>query len=511
MELHQRGAEPADDTEGHLAWRRIDVDGRPAHYGVGGTVGPPVVFLHGWGLGSRAYKRAVSRLIARGCRVYAPSLPSFGGTADLPAAEMSLAGYADWVASFMTEVAIDEPVLLIGHSFGGGVAINVAERHPELVSYLVLLNAVGGVSSRPPWMWVAAFGRELWPVPQAVDLLQAMRDDVVPNVVRNPLGMARAARLAQRADLGAELAALRARAVPVLVLTSDSDNIIPRASFEALCNAVGTDGHVVRGGHSWLLANPDAFDEVLGAFVDLQVAEHRTARAPGRAAEVRRLLRDTPVPALTARSMLRHASPLWLMSDRAAVLAADIALCHPRLAPDEVRAAARPIEGSRSMRLSIVAGDRRGLLADCAAVLAANRLSITRASGTAWARPRLALLTLVVANGADLDEAAWTALGESLRTMATTGATPSPPLRPIGTAGVDIHGSGAGRSLVEITAGDQLGLLSTLCRCFADLGADIEAVSARTVKGVAHDTFIVTGDLDEEGILGQLDAVRAPR
>ncbi|HLX87885.1 MAG TPA: ACT domain-containing protein, partial [Acidimicrobiales bacterium] len=61
-----------------------------------------------------------------------------------------------------------------------------------------------------------------------------------------------------------------------------------------------------------------------------------------------------------------------------------------------------------------------------------------------------------------------------------------------------------------VTARDQLGLLSALCRCFADLGADIESMSARTVKGVAHDTFIVTGDLDEEVVLGQMDAVRAP-
>src|SRR5579862_239522 len=452
VSLPWRDPGPRPGDEGHLTWHRIEVDGRPAHYGVGGSVGPSVVFLHGWGLGSRAYKRAVNRLIARGCRVYAPSLPSFGGTANLPADQMTLAGYADWVAAFMAAVGIDEPVLLIGHSFGGGVAINLAERYGEVVSYLVLLNAVGGVSSRPPWMWVAAFGRELWPVPQAIDMLQAMRDDVVPNVVRNPVGMVRAARLAQRADLGSELAVLRARGVPVLVLTSDSDNIIPRGSFEALCDAVGTDGRVVHGGHSWLLADPDAFDEVLGTFVDLQVAEHRTARAPGRAAEVRRLLRSTPVPARTARAMLRNASPLWLMSDAAAVLAADIALCHPRLGPNEVRAVALPIEGTRSVRLSIVAHDRRGLLADYTAVLAANQLSITQASGTAWERPRLALISMVVAKGADLDEAAWSALGDSLRTTVADASAPPVALKPIGPARVDIHGSGAGRSLVEVTA-----------------------------------------------------------
>ena len=93
-----RGAESDD----HLTWHRTTVSGTRAVYGVGGADGPPVVFLHGWALGSRAYKRAIRRLTTRGCRVFAPALPSFGGTADLPCADMNLDGYADWVTSFMS-------------------------------------------------------------------------------------------------------------------------------------------------------------------------------------------------------------------------------------------------------------------------------------------------------------------------------------------------------------------------------------------------------------------------
>lgn len=50
----------------HLRWCRTTVDGRPAVYGVAGS-GPPLLFLHGWGLGQHAYKRGLSRLVARGC------------------------------------------------------------------------------------------------------------------------------------------------------------------------------------------------------------------------------------------------------------------------------------------------------------------------------------------------------------------------------------------------------------------------------------------------------------
>jgi hypothetical protein len=46
--------------------------------------------------------------------------------------------------------------------------------------------------------------------------------------------------------------------------------VIPRESFEALCAAVGAEGTVVDGSHSWLLANPAAFGEVITN--DLRIA-----------------------------------------------------------------------------------------------------------------------------------------------------------------------------------------------------------------------------------------------
>src|SRR4051794_2201561 len=92
----------------HLVWKRTTVDGRTALYGVAGE-GVPVVFLHGWALGQHAYKRALKRLVAMGTRVYAPALPGFGGTPDLPARTFSMAGYAEWVTGFLDAVKIDEP------------------------------------------------------------------------------------------------------------------------------------------------------------------------------------------------------------------------------------------------------------------------------------------------------------------------------------------------------------------------------------------------------------------
>lgn len=491
---------PANTRVGNdnLVWHRVEVQGRTARYGVGGDAGgAPVLFLHGWALGSRAYKRAVRRLTVRGCRVYAPSMPGFGGTSDLPNEHMTIAGYAAWVDAFLREVGVDEPALVIGHSFGGGIATRLAHDHPERVRYLVLLNAVGGVSPRQPWEWALGFTRELWPIPQGLEMVQAMRDDLVPNLLRNPIGVLRAGRLAQDAHLVDELAEIRERGTPVLVLTSEGDGVVPRAAFEALCDAVGAEGRVVSGRHSWLLADPDRFGEVLATVVEVQVAERRASTATTRASDIATILTGAGMPARVASTLVRDASPLWLMSDTPDVLAADLVLCHPKLRRDEVRAIARPIEGSTAIRLTVVANDRPGLLADSAAALAWHRLSIVHASATTWPSG-LALHSLTVEPSAPLDDEVWRAIGEDLRRMVATGGVAPPPFRPLGRAEVIVHGEATARSLVRVKARDQLGLFTTICRWFAGGGLSIEAVHASTAGGVAADTFVVLGPCDDE-------------
>ena len=69
-------------ANGNVARRRVHVDGRQVNFAEGGS-GLPVVFLHGWGLGHRTYENVLQELAAS-CHVLAPSLPGFGGTADLP-------------------------------------------------------------------------------------------------------------------------------------------------------------------------------------------------------------------------------------------------------------------------------------------------------------------------------------------------------------------------------------------------------------------------------------------
>lgn len=264
--------------------RRTFVQGRPAGYSVAGD-GLPVLLLHGWGLGQRTYRAVIEAIAEQDCRVIAPSMPGFGRTPGLPDESFSIGGYARWVHDLLEVLDVREPVVVVGHSFGGGVAIRFAHDHRDRVRSAVLVNSIGGsawrqgrtlrsIAERPLWDWGLHFPADVWPVRQATRVLPVVAEELLPNVLRNPKALVRVANLARRADLRAELESLRDSGLPVTVLWGARDGIIPRESFEAMCVASGVSGTEVEGSHSWLLADPVRFGEVITN--DLRVA--RAAR-----------------------------------------------------------------------------------------------------------------------------------------------------------------------------------------------------------------------------------------
>ncbi len=261
--------------------QRTWVQGKPAAYSLAGA-GMPVVLLHGWALAQHTYRKVIEEIAEQGCMVIAPSMPGFGGSGDLQGDAFSISGYAKWVADLLDVLEIEEPAVLVGHSFGGGVAIKLAHDMPKRVRSLVLVNSIGGsawrngrtlrsIGERPLWDWGLHFPSDVWPVRQATRVLPVVFEDLVPNLVRNPRAIVRVANLARRADLRVELERLRDRGLPITILWGTRDGIIPRESFEALCVASGVEGTVVEGSHSWLLADPQHFGEVITN--DVRVAQ----------------------------------------------------------------------------------------------------------------------------------------------------------------------------------------------------------------------------------------------
>lgn len=113
---------------------------------VHGSGPPSVLALPGWARTHRDFDATL-----RGLDAVALDLPGFGATPP-PAEAMGAAGYAEAVAAVLDEVGA--PVVVLGHSFGGRVAVHLAAAHAPRVRGLVLtgvpLVRVGGRARRPP-------------------------------------------------------------------------------------------------------------------------------------------------------------------------------------------------------------------------------------------------------------------------------------------------------------------------------------------------------------------------
>jgi len=216
-------------------------------------------------------------------------------------------------------------------------------------------------------------------------------------------------------------------------------------------------------------------------------------------AAVRELLAPTSVPPDLIDELLGEAPATWLMGQAPELVAGELVLCHPPLAKVEVRAVAKPTADPEIWRLTVAAHDRPGLLADLAAVLADQRLSITSAAATVLPGESLALqrVTAVHGDGQPMAADDWDVIGSRLRAvLGRREEAPLPTFVPVGPVIVESHPQDAGRALVSVRAPDRVGLLWAVTSWFADHGCNVEACQATSVDGTANDEFLIVGTWD---------------
>jgi len=103
--------------------------------------GPALLLLHGLGCDHTTWNPVIDRL-AESFTVIAPDLLGHGRS-DKPRADYSVGGYANGMRDLLTVLGIDR-VTVVGHSLGGGVAMQFAYQFPERTERLVLV-APGGL------------------------------------------------------------------------------------------------------------------------------------------------------------------------------------------------------------------------------------------------------------------------------------------------------------------------------------------------------------------------------
>lgn len=103
----------------------------------------PIVLLHGIGMGRSVYLDLVERLSGR---IIGLDLPGFGEAPE-PRRTLTMERHADLVAAFLRSRGVTDAVVL-GHSMGSQIATEVAVRHPDTVSALVLAGPTVNSAAR---------------------------------------------------------------------------------------------------------------------------------------------------------------------------------------------------------------------------------------------------------------------------------------------------------------------------------------------------------------------------
>ncbi|MFN8499286.1 MAG: alpha/beta fold hydrolase [Anaerolineae bacterium] len=150
------------------------VAGFPTFYAVRDAgAQPALLFIHGAGAQNGLWLDAARRLNRMG--VFVPDLPGHGQSEGMPSS--SIATYAAWLVVFADAVGLDR-FIPVGHSMGGGVALQLALDYPERVAGLVLVASGARLRVHPD---ILAGLRDSDPV-MYTDMLACAAFDVMPRL-----------------------------------------------------------------------------------------------------------------------------------------------------------------------------------------------------------------------------------------------------------------------------------------------------------------------------------------
>jgi pimeloyl-ACP methyl ester carboxylesterase len=113
-------------------------DGVTLRYIDTGAGQPPLLFIHGWTCNRTNWRDQIPHF-AKKHRVVAVDLRGHGES-DKPDQDYSIAGFVDDVAWLIRKLGLEQPVV-IGHSMGGVIAMNLARKHPDLARAIIMVDS----------------------------------------------------------------------------------------------------------------------------------------------------------------------------------------------------------------------------------------------------------------------------------------------------------------------------------------------------------------------------------
>jgi len=261
------------------------IDGHRWRYSVSNNLDAPLwaLNLHGFFAGGGVYWRESTRLAARlGLRVVNPSMPGFGGSEPLPWEKLNMRTFAGGLLSLLDHLGAPA-ALVLGHSMGGAVAVQLAHDAPDRVLGIVYRDGVATSSWKERHGLISRIlGPFLPDVGMTVEILVGLALDM-PDlawskitslaVTAAPDIRLNARSLSGTVPVGAMLlacdytpvaeAVARRGDVPILPMWGRWDRVVPVSTGREFSELIGQPLQWVLGGHSWMIPRPASQLDVL--------------------------------------------------------------------------------------------------------------------------------------------------------------------------------------------------------------------------------------------------------
>ncbi|MCU0564993.1 MAG: alpha/beta hydrolase [Oculatellaceae cyanobacterium Prado106] len=260
-----------------MVHHRVDLQDCSIFYQQGGSLegATPILLLHGWGISTEPYQELL-QLLAQQHSVIAPDLPGFARS-PYPTVIPSYDAYAQILVAFLDKLNLSQ-VHLVGHSFGGGIAIALAALAGDRIKSLILLDSTGiPTESIPvliPRRAIEMTAQLLSPRLhlKLVDIPQVF----IHNLVFNPGQVIHALFLSLQGDLSGLFPSVQS---PCLLLWSEQDWTIPLSVAQEMSDKISHARLVLvqEGFHEWALWYPEKLVAIVMEFV--QQVESRGAIA----------------------------------------------------------------------------------------------------------------------------------------------------------------------------------------------------------------------------------------
>ena len=196
------------------------VNGLKMYYEIHGT-GEPLVLLHG-GLGVVGMFEQILPALAEARQVIAVELQAHGHTADIDR-PLSFERMADDVAALIKHLGF-EKTDIVGYSLGGGIALQTAIRHPDVVRKLVVVSAA---CKSDGWYPEVRAGMRSMNVEAAKAMVGSPMHQAYVSIAPNPASwptlVAKVGQLVgQDYDWSKEVSTMKA---PTLIVVGDADSV----------------------------------------------------------------------------------------------------------------------------------------------------------------------------------------------------------------------------------------------------------------------------------------------